>query len=147
MLPPIAVGPFVMRATDQLHLTAQLGQQRITAGLAQQQLGGPEQLQQAKAPGIATGMLQKLENTGQPAFIGFADLLGGYIHCQFGITARHGRHLVKLTERMLRAINRLHRVTANQFTVALHQKTAAALLPLLSSRTVDPGHVKPRQTR
>jgi len=45
MLTATAVRPFVLRATDHLHLPAQLGQQRVAAGLAEQQVRRPPQRQ------------------------------------------------------------------------------------------------------
>ena len=82
-----AVRPFIARATNQLHLPAQLGQQRITAGLGQQQLRRPEQLQQTKPTGIAAVDLQQLKDSRQPLLTGHADLPGCNVHRQFGITA------------------------------------------------------------
>ena len=53
-----AVIQFIARATHQLHLTAQQGHQRVTTGLGQQQIRGPEQLKQLQPPAITTRYIQ-----------------------------------------------------------------------------------------
>ena len=137
-----AVDQLVTGAPNDAYLAAQLGHQRVAAGVADEQLRRKPQAGQVEVVGVKTMQLQALKDARQPALIGLLDGLGRNVHAQVGVMLTHGRLSGK---RVPGTVDGLEAVTADQLAVALHQEATAAHQPLLAPGTVHPGQQVPRQ--